>query len=135
MSLYTKLRGFALGLAAAASASFLIGVTAQAEPPAQASLLSPALGEAFGPLADASDLPPGCANHWKEPNVRDRTINRETYLHEMSANCVPYGPIDGNLPAPSTFRLYFADPYEPAWCYGYSVNLARKGYVLCDALS
>jgi hypothetical protein len=82
-----------------------------------------------------TDLPPGCCNHWKDPNVRTRYINKaNAYLHMMSNNCVPYGPINGTMSLNSTFMLYFSDPYEPYWCYGYSVQLAKKGYVLCEDL-
>jgi hypothetical protein len=81
------------------------------------------------------DLPAGCSNHCKAIDVRSRTINKNTYLHEMSLNCVPYGPVDGTMVQGSHFDVYFSDPYEPSWCYGYSVQLARKGYVLCSSLS
>ncbi len=84
--------------------------------------------------AGPEDLPPGCQNHWKTPDVRERSPDRDTYLHTMSNACYANGPINGTVPANSTFRLYFADPYQPSWCYGYSVNLAKKGYVLCETL-
>lgn len=84
---------------------------------------------------DGCDLPAGCGNHCKAIDVRRRTINKDTYLHEMSANCVPYGPVDGTMSLNSHFDVYFSDPYEPNWCYGYSLQLARKGYVLCSSLS
>lgn len=129
----SRIRAFALVLVAVpAFAAAVVAATAQ-EPVAGPDAALAPTGSAVI-MADASDLPPGCANHWKTPNVRERRLTRNTYLHEMSNNCVPYGPINGTVLANSIFRLYFADPYEPAWCYGYSVNLARKGYVLCDAL-
>jgi hypothetical protein len=53
----------------------------------------------------ASDLPPGCGDHWKDPNVRVRNVGYDTYIHEMSNSCVPYGPVDGTVPQNSTFRL------------------------------
>jgi hypothetical protein len=81
------------------------------------------------------DLPPGCGHHCKAINSRTRVINKDTYLHEMSPACVPYGPVNGTVPQGSHFNVYFSDPYEPLWCYGYSVNLARKGYILCSSMS
>jgi hypothetical protein len=95
---------------------------------------APQSDPAFAPMTGPGDLPPGCSNHWKTPDVRVRNVARDTYIHEMSNNCVPYGPVDGTVPASSTFRLYFADPYDANWCYGYSVNLSKLGYVECDAV-
>ncbi|HEX2571780.1 MAG TPA: hypothetical protein VH877_19645 [Polyangia bacterium] len=67
--------------------------------------------------------------------MRTRYITVDgAYLHMMSNSCVPYGPINGSMSINSTFMLYFSDPYEPSWCYGYSVQLAKKGYVLCQDL-
>ncbi|GLZ36409.1 hypothetical protein Acsp05_00340 [Actinokineospora sp. NBRC 105648] len=85
--------------------------------------------------ASADTRPPGCASHFRTPDVRERTINRDTYLHEMSNPpvCSPHGPVLGTMRAGSHFRVYHADPYEPLWCYGYSVQLGRTGYVLCEA--
>jgi len=79
--------------------------------------------------------PPGCSYRFKDPNVRVRTINRDTYMHEMSNPpvCAPHGPILGTLSRGSTFRVYYSDPYATYWCYGYSVQIARLGYILCDA--
>jgi len=81
--------------------------------------------------------PPGCSHRFQDPNPRDRTINRDTYMHEMSNPpvCAPSGPILGTLSNNSTFRVYYADPLNPVWCYGYSVQIARTGYILCEAYS
>ena len=81
--------------------------------------------------------PSGCSHRFLDPNPRDRTVNRDTYLHEMSNPpvCAPSGPILGTLSKDSTFRLYYADPLNAAWCYGYSVQIARTGYILCEAYS
>lgn len=91
--------------------------------------------EDIAAVAGPEDLPAGCGYRWRDPNVRTRTINRDTYLHRMSDRCYPNGPVNGTVKQGSTWRVYFADPYQPSWCYGYSVNLARKGYILCDAMS
>src|SRR6476469_4902586 len=79
--------------------------------------------------------PPGCSSHFKDPNPRQRTIIRDTTLPEMSNPpvCSPHGPYLGALRAGSTFVVYYADPAEPLWCYGYSWQLARTGYILCEA--
>jgi hypothetical protein len=79
--------------------------------------------------------PPQCSGRFKDPNPRQRTIIRDTNLHEMSNPpvCSPHGPYLGALRAGSTFVVYHADPYEPLWCYGYSWQLARTGYILCEA--
>ncbi|MDQ3401784.1 MAG: hypothetical protein M3548_00090 [Actinomycetota bacterium] len=83
----------------------------------------------------ADTRPSGCSWRFKDPNPRERRINRNTYMHEMSnpPTCAPHGPILGTLSANSTFRVYYADPYSPSWCYGYSVQIARTGYILCEA--
>lgn len=89
-------------------------------------------------FAPAASLPPGCSDHDKTPDVRQRTANRDTYLHEMSAACYPNGPVDGTVPNQSTFRLYWQDTqgthHNDAYCYGYSVNLGKLGFILCDAI-
>lgn len=86
-------------------------------------------------VATADTRPPGCAHHFKDPNPRQRTIIRDTNMHEMSNPpvCAPHGPYLGALRAGSTFVVYHADPYEPLWCYGYSWQIARTGYILCEA--
>lgn len=92
-------------------------------------------------VASASELtttdtrPPGCSHHFKDPNPRQRTIIRDTNMHEMSNPpvCAPHGPYLGALRAGSTFIVYHADPYAPLWCYGYSWQIARTGYILCEA--
>lgn len=111
-------------------------------------LLAPvmAMAMALAPgVASASDLttdlttmdtrPPGCSHHFKDPNPRERTIIRDTNMHEMSNPpvCAPHGPYIGALRAGSTFIVYYADPYAPLWCYGYSWQIARTGYILCEA--
>ncbi|MGQ0841862.1 hypothetical protein [Actinokineospora sp.] len=91
--------------------------------------------------AQASDFttmdtrPGGCSWRFKDPNPRQRTINRDTYMHEMSNPpvCAPHGPILGTLSRGSTFIVYYADSRSPYWCYGYSWQIARTGYILCDA--
>ncbi|MDQ3578571.1 MAG: hypothetical protein M3443_13460 [Actinomycetota bacterium] len=56
-----------------------------------------------------------------------------------SADAVPDGTTTATATmakvksANSTFRVYYADPYSPLWCYGYSVQIARTGYILCEA--
>jgi hypothetical protein len=125
-------RGARASLLAVSAALFLTPVATAAAAPLDLQAAPDA--SALSVLADAGDLPSGCSNHWKTPDVRIRYMERETYIHGMSNNCVPYGPVNGSVPKDSTFRLYFSDPYEPAWCYGYSVNLSKLGYVLCDAL-
>jgi hypothetical protein len=103
--------------------------------PASAQTPSPAVHDKGGGYTIMDTRPAGCSWRFKDPNVRERTINRYTYLHEMSnpPTCSPHGPILGTLSPNSTFRVYYADPYEPSWCYGYSVQIARLGYILCDA--
>jgi hypothetical protein len=79
--------------------------------------------------------PPGCSSHFKDPNPRQRTVNRDTNMHEMSNPpvCAPHGPYLGALSKGSTFIVYYADPYATLWCYGYSWQIARTGYILCEA--
>ncbi len=88
-----------------------------------------------GDMTVMDTRPPGCSWRFKDPNVRYRTINRYTYMHEMSNPpvCAPHGPILGTLSPGSTFRVYYSDPHATYWCYGYSVQIARLGYILCDA--
>jgi hypothetical protein len=83
----------------------------------------------------SADLPPGCEQYAGTINVRERRLNRDSYLHQMSnaPTCSPHGPVLGTMKKGSTFRVYYADRREPLWCYGYSVQLARKGYMLCEA--
>ncbi|MCP9490773.1 MAG: hypothetical protein MSC31_13000 [Solirubrobacteraceae bacterium MAG38_C4-C5] len=83
----------------------------------------------------SADLPAGCEKYAGTINVRERRVNRDSYLHVMSnaPKCSPHGPNLGTMKKGSTFRVYFADSREPLWCYGYSVQLARKGYMLCEA--
>ena len=130
------LRRHTLALGLLVTALLLTAVSADAELGAsRGSVDSPALLQLPPSAAvSASDLPPGCGNHWKDPDPRTRHLKSETYMHEMSTSCVPYGPIDGSVSSGSTFIVYFSDPFEPNWCYGYSWQLARKGYVLCGAL-
>lgn len=90
------------------------------------------------PASDVGTLdtrPPGCSSHFKDPNPRQRTVNRDTNMHEMSNPpvCAPHGPYLGALSKGSTFIVYYADPYAPLWCYGYSWQIARTGYILCEA--
>ncbi|MBB4909912.1 hypothetical protein [Actinophytocola algeriensis] len=102
---------------------------------AAAIALVPAAVPASADVSVQDTRPPECASHFKDPNPRQRTINRDTNLHEMSNPpvCSPHGPYLGALRAGSTFIVYHADPYEPLWCYGYSWQLARTGYILCEA--
>ncbi len=78
--------------------------------------------------------PPGCSSHFKDPNPRQRTVNTDAVMHEMSNPpvCSPHGPYLGVLSKGSTFIVYYADPVEPLWCYGYSWQIARTGYILCQ---
>jgi hypothetical protein len=98
-------------------------------------LLLPTAVPAAADVSVQDTRPPQCASHFKDPNPRQRTVIRDTYLHEMSNPpvCSPHGPILGTLRAGSTFVVYHADPYEPLWCYGYSWQLGRTGYILCEA--
>jgi hypothetical protein len=102
---------------------------------AAALALVPAAVPASADVSVQDTRPPGCSSHFKDPNPRQRTIIRDTNLHEMSNPpvCSPHGPYLGVLRAGSTFVVYHADPYEPLWCYGYSWQLARTGYILCEA--
>jgi hypothetical protein len=79
--------------------------------------------------------PPGCSSHFEDPNPRQRTVNRNTNMHEMSNPpvCSPHGPYLGLLSQGSTFIVYYNDPAEPLWCYGYSWQIAKTGYILCEA--
>ncbi|MPZ84296.1 MAG: hypothetical protein GEV28_29410 [Actinophytocola sp.] len=108
-------------LLVAATAVTLIGGTATAAP--------------SGDVGTADTRPPGCSSHFKDPNPRQRTINRDTNMHEMSNPpvCSPHGPYLGALRDGSTFIVYYADPVETYWCYGYSWQIARTGYILCEA--
>lgn len=102
--------------------------------PAVAQESSTASGDPqFGTMS--ADLPPGCEQYAGTINVRERRLNRNSYLHQMSnaPKCSPHGPNLGTMKTGSTFRVYYADRREPQWCYGYSVQLARKGYMLCEA--
>jgi len=101
-----------------------------------AAAVTVAAGTATAAPAGIQDTrPPGCSSHFKDPDPRQRTINRDTNLHEMSNPpvCAPHGPYLGALRKDSTFVVYYADPYEPLWCYGYSWQLAKTGYILCEA--
>lgn len=102
---------------------------------AAAIALVPAAIPADAAASTQDTRPPGCASHFKDPNPRQRTVNRDTNMHEMSNPpvCSPHGPYIGALRAGSTFIVYYADPAEPLWCYGYSWQLARTGYILCEA--
>ena len=87
---------------------------------------------------DPGERPAGCSSHFGDPNVRERTINSSgADLHNMSnpPTCSPHGPYMGHLSPGSHFNVYYADPAEPNWCYGYSIQLARKGYILCSDYS
>jgi hypothetical protein len=109
-------------LLVAAAAVTVIGGTATAAP--------------AGDVGTAADTrPPGCSSHFKDPDPRQRTVNRDTNMHEMSNPpvCAPHGPYLGALSKNSTFIVYYADPVEPLWCYGYSWQIARTGYILCEA--
>lgn len=79
--------------------------------------------------------PPGCSWRFRDPNPRERVLNRATYLHEMSnpPTCAPHGPTLGQPDKGSHFIVYYADPYARLWCYGYSVQLGKTGYILCEA--
>jgi hypothetical protein len=94
---------------------------------------------AAAPAGDVSILtdtrPPGCSSHFKDPNPRQRTVNTNANMHEMSNPpvCSPHGPYLGVLSKGSTFIVYYADPVEPLWCYGYSWQIAKTGYILCEA--
>lgn len=85
--------------------------------------------------ASADTRPSGCSHRFKDPNPRQRTVNRTTNMHEMSNPpvCAPHGPYIGALSQGSTFIVYHADPRSPLWCYGYSWQIARTGYILCEA--
>ncbi len=102
---------------------------------AAAILLVPAAVPASADVSVQDTRPPECSSRFKDPNPRQRTIIRDTNMHEMSNPpvCSPHGPYIGALRAGSTFIVYHADPYEPYWCYGYSWQIARTGYILCDA--
>jgi hypothetical protein len=108
-------------VAASALTMTSIGVTANAAP--------------SGDVTTMDTRPPGCSSHFKDPNPRQRTVNRDTNMHEMSNPpvCAPHGPYLGALSRGSTFIVYYADPYSPLWCYGYSWQIARTGYILCEA--
>ena len=56
--------------------------------------------------------PPGCSSHFKDPNPRQRTVNTDAVMHEMSNPpvCSPHGPYLGVLSKGSTFIVYYADP-------------------------
>jgi hypothetical protein len=86
-----------------------------------------------GDVHTADTRPPGCEFKFQDPNPRERVVNKETVIHEMSNPpvCSPHGPHIGTLSAQSHFVVYYADPQEPLWCYGYSVQIARTGYILC----
>jgi hypothetical protein len=92
-------------------------------------------GTATADVGTADTRPPGCSSHFKDPNPRQRTVNRDTNMHEMSNPpvCAPHGPYLGALAQGSTFIVYYADPYAPLWCYGYSWQIAKTGYILCEA--
>jgi hypothetical protein len=94
-----------------------------------------ALAASSGGFMASDPRPPGCAWRFKDPNPRERVLNRATYLHEMSnpPTCSPHGPTLGQPDKGSHFTVYYADPREPLWCYGYSVQLNRTGYIRCDA--
>lgn len=126
------LRGVLAAVTLCAAAALPVTTTAQAAPTAPAAAASPGVDDG---MTIMDTRPPGCSYRFKDPNVRVRTINRYTYMHEMSNPpvCAPHGPILGTLSPGSTFRVYYADPYSPYWCYGYSVQIARLGYILCDA--
>jgi hypothetical protein len=86
------------------------------------------------PYDDPGTRPPGCGSHFKDRDPRERTVNKASVLHEMSNPpvCSPHGPVLGNMIATSHFVVYYADPGDPLWCYGYSVQLAKDGYMLCS---
>lgn len=86
------------------------------------------------PFDAAGTRDPRCSAHFRTRNPRTRVINKEAYLHEMSNYpvCSPHGPNLGTMHTGSHFIVYYADPSEHFWCYGYSVQLARDGYVLCS---
>src|SRR3954452_19995683 len=70
---------------------------------------------------DPGTRPPGCSSHFKTENIRARTINKNTNMHEMSnpPTCSPHGAYLGMLPTGSEFLVYYADPVESNWCYGW----------------
>jgi hypothetical protein len=59
------------------------------------------------------------------------TLNHDTYVHDMSNKCIPYGPNLGRIRDGSHFRAYFRDRYEPNWCYGMSWQLNYEGWIQC----
>ena len=95
------------------------------------------LGLAVASADDAGTRPPECSRWFGDPNVRERIIDKQggTYLHEMSNPpiCAASGPLLGTMNYRSRFNVYYADP-RGSWCYGFSVQLGRRGYVLCSSL-
>ncbi len=90
------------------------------------------------PLAAAAapdNRPAHCSYRFRDANPRERKIDVDnTQMHAMSDRCFPDGPYLGRLSKGSTFIVYHADPIQPSWCYGYSWQIAKKGYILCSGL-
>jgi hypothetical protein len=86
---------------------------------------------------EAGTRPPGCSSHFKDRNIRVRTINKDSNMHEMSNPpvCSPHGPILGMVRDGTEFHVYYADPSDSNWCYGWSAYLNRRGYILCSDYS
>jgi hypothetical protein len=89
-------------------------------------------------IADpAGTRPPGCSSHFKDRDVRERTIDAPppgALIHEMSNDCAASGPHIGTLSPGSHFWLYYADTVQSYMCYGYSYQIGRNGYVYCASL-
>ena len=89
-------------------------------------------------LADAAGTrPPQCASHFKDRDVRERTIDAPfpgANLHEMGNDCAAAGQNLNILSPGSHFRLYYADTVQTYMCYGYSYQTQQNGYVYCSAL-
>jgi len=103
-----------------------------------ASVVAAACVPALALADEAGTRPPQCASHFKDRDVRERTVKASEpggLLHEMSDRCFAAGQNIGTMSLGSQFRLYYADTGQPGMCYGYSVQLQRNGYVYCPVVA